>query len=175
MPTLAELPFLSYLDDQGEIIHEFDGKVGAYAIFDADQTLQYVGYSRDITASLLQHLVRVPQGCYWVKVWTCDRPSRTLLETVRSEWIAESGTTPPGNGADEARWNQPIDAKACMTPQEQSAYASADDQGKIKALKQVARRVEADVLQALGDRGVATPIRFDPKLKEEGLLGLKPS
>jgi hypothetical protein len=63
----------------------------------------------------------------------CDRPSRTLLETIRSEWIAESGTTPPGNGADEARWNQPIDAKACMTPQEQAAYASADDQGKIKA------------------------------------------
>ncbi|MFQ3617381.1 MAG: GIY-YIG nuclease family protein [Cyanobacteriota bacterium] len=91
--------------------------------------MQYIGYSRDITASLLQHLVRVPQGCYWVKVWTCDRPSRTLLETVRSEWIAESGATPPGNGDDEARWNQPIDAKVCMTPQEQASYASADDQG----------------------------------------------
>ncbi|WP_448598225.1 hypothetical protein [Thermoleptolyngbya sp.] len=43
MPTLTELPFLPYLDNQGEIIHEFDGKVGAYAIFDADQTLQYIG------------------------------------------------------------------------------------------------------------------------------------
>ncbi|BAU41683.1 GIY-YIG nuclease family protein [Leptolyngbya sp. O-77] len=174
MPPLAELPFSPYLDDQGEIIHEFDGKVGAYAIFDADHALQYIGYSRDITASLLQHLVRVPQGCHWVKVWTCDRPSRTLLETIRSEWIAESGATPPGNGDEEAQWNQPIDAKVRMTPQEQADYASADDHGKIKTLKQVARRVEAEVLQALGDRGVTTPIRFDPKLKEEGLLGLKP-
>ncbi|GAB4134312.1 MAG: GIY-YIG nuclease family protein [Cyanobacteria bacterium J069] len=174
MPTLAELPFFPYLDDQGDIIHEFDGKVGAYAIFDADQTLQYIGYSRDVTASLLQHLVRVPQGCYWVKVSVCDRPSRTLLETIRTDWIAESGITPPGNGDDEALWNQPIDAKVHMTSQEQAAYANADDQGKIKTLKQVARRIEAEVLQTLGDRGVTTPIRFDPKLKEEGLLGLKP-
>ena len=60
-----------------------------------------------------------------------------------------------------------------MTPAEQTAYESSDEPGKIKALKQVARRVEAEVMQELEARGVKLPIRFDPKAKEEGLLNLK--
>jgi hypothetical protein len=96
-----------------------------------------------------------------------------VLEEIRNAWIAENGTTPSGNDTDEALWNQPIDAKAKMTEAEQSAYQAADELGQIKALKQVARRVEAEVLAELEARGVKMQIRFDPKLKEEGLLNLK--
>ncbi|MCU0567527.1 MAG: GIY-YIG nuclease family protein [Oculatellaceae cyanobacterium Prado106] len=170
---LADLEFLPYLDSQGEVTHQFDQKVGVYAIFDQQQVLQYVGLSRDISLSLRQHLVRQPEGCYWLKVAVSDRPNRTLLETIRAAWIEENGTTPIGNGVDEALWNQPIDAKAKMTPEEQTAYAATDEMGQIKLLKQVARRVEAEVFAALQARGVTTAIRFDPKLKEEGLLNLK--
>ncbi|NJL52965.1 MAG: GIY-YIG nuclease family protein, partial [Hydrococcus sp. SU_1_0] len=35
------------------------------------------------------------------------------------------------------------------------------------------RRVEAQILKQLSDRGVAMEIRFNPKLKEKGLLDLK--
>lgn len=172
-PALTDMQFLPFLDNEGQISDQFAGKVGVYAIFDADQTLQYIGYSRDITLSLKQHLVRQPQKCYWLKVQTIDRPSRTILDGIRDAWIAETGAPPPGNSRDEPLWNQPIDAKARMTEAEQVAYTAADDAGRLKLLKQVARRVEADVLAALSDRGVLMPIRFDPKLKEEGLLGLK--
>jgi hypothetical protein len=44
---------------------------------------------------------------------------------------------------------------------------------QIKLLKQVSRRVEAQILEALKSRGVQTEIRFNPKLKENGLLDLK--
>jgi hypothetical protein len=40
-------------------------------------------------------------------------------------------------------------------------------------LKQVARRAEAEILDVLKARGVQVEIRFNPKLKEAGLLDLK--
>lgn len=173
LPALANLEFIALLDENGQMSDRFDAKVGVYAIFDQAQTLQYVGYSRDVSLGLKQHLVRQPQHCYWVKVHPIDRPSRTVLEEMRDAWIAENGETPAGNGADADLWNQPIDAKIRMTAAEQTAYAASDEPGKIKTLKQVARRVEAEVQAALEARGVKMPIRFDPKAKEDGLLNLK--
>lgn len=172
--SLASLPWTSYIDDQGQLPVQFQGKVGVYAIFDQAQVLQYIGYSRDVNLSLKQHLVRRPQCCYWLKVETIDRPSRTLLEDIRAAWIAENGATPIGNGPEEPIWNQPIDAKAQITPDEQHLLDTAIDEfSQTKILKQIARRVEATVLAALQDRGVQTEIRFNPKLKESGLLDLK--
>lgn len=173
IPALGSLEPLAYLDDQGQVPAKFEGKVGVYAIFDADRVLQYIGYSRDVAFSLKQHLVRQPQRCYWVKVQTIDRPSRTLLEEIRAAWIAENGALPAGNGAEELLWSQAIDAKQQMTDAEKAQYAAGDQLMQTKLLKQVARRAEEGVLAALRDRGVQMQIRFNPKLKESGLLDLK--
>jgi len=180
---LSTLEFVSYLSDshegfalqnRGLVPNQFQGKVGVYAIFDADKVLQYIGYSRDIYLSLKQHLVRQPQFCYWLKVQTIDRPSRTILESIRDAWIAENNALPLGNGADADDWNQPIDVKQTMTAEEQASFANAiNEAAQVKVLKQVARRVEAKVLETLKTRGVQEEIRFNPKLKEEGLLDLK--
>jgi hypothetical protein len=174
IPSLASLDYISYLDDGGELTNQFEGQVGVYAVFDQEQVLQFVGYSRDVYLSLKQHLVRQPQCCYWIKVQTIDRPSRTILEGIRDAWIAENGAMPAGNGPDTAKWTQPIDAKAWMSPEETNSYTNAvDEMAQVKLLKQVARRVEAEILAALKLRGVQTEIRFNPKLKEQGLLDLK--
>lgn len=171
---LHTLEFVSYLGDRGLVPDQFQGKVGVYAIFSANQTLQYIGYSRDIYLSLKQHLVRQPQSCYWLKVQTIDRPSRTVLEGIRDAWITENNSLPAGNGADAEAWNQPIDVKQTMTAEEQANLANAiNEAAQVKVLKQVARRVEADVLETLKTRGVQEEIRFNPKLKESGLLDLK--
>lgn len=176
--ALATLEYVPYLDDSGQVTDQFSGnpfsgKVGVYAIFDQDKTLQHIGYSRDVYFSLKQHLVRQPDKCYWFKVQTIDRPSRTILEDIRNAWISENGVTPLGNAEAEALWSQAIDAKASMTDAEQTAYQNSDDIGRVKILKQVARRVEETIVSALEVRGVKMPVRFDPKAKEEGLLSLK--
>jgi hypothetical protein len=173
MPSLTELDYIPYLDADGQVPDQFDRAVGVYAIFDQDKVLQHVGYSRDVTFSLKQHLVRQPQKCHWVKVQTIDRPNRTVLEETRQAWIAENGDIPLGNASEEALWSQAIDAKTQMTDTERAAYEASDDLGRVKLLKQVARRVEQSVLAALDERGANLPIRFDPKAKEEGLLSLK--
>ncbi len=171
---LAHLDFIAYLTEAGEILTEpFDGKVGIYAIFDEAQTLQYIGFSRNVYLSLKQHLTRRPMLCHWVKLQTVDRPNRTALAQMQADWIAENGSTPAGNGEDAAVWGQAIDAKAQILPEEQAAYDAADEAGQIKVLKNVARRVEAEIKQVLEERGVTMKLRFDPKLKEQGLLTLK--
>lgn len=62
-----------------------------------------------------------------------------------------------------------------MTPEEENNYQNIaiDELGKSKVLKNVARRVEEEILAVLKARGVNTQIRFNPKLKESGFLDLK--
>lgn len=171
--SLASLEYIPYVDASGQLPEQFQGKVGVYAIFNRDQVLQFVGYSRDVTLSLKQHLVRQPQNCYWLKVQTIDRPNRTILEGIRAAWIAENGAVPNGNGAEEVQWTQPINAKVVMTANEQTSFANSDELTQTKILKNVARRVEEQILAELESRGVQAPVRFNPKLKEKGLLDLK--
>ena len=173
IPTLASLEYIPYLDENGSLSEDTQRKIGVYAIFDRDRQLQFVGYSRDIYLSLKQHLVRKPEACYWLKIQTIDRPSRSILEEIKQAWIAENGTTPPGNGEEETIWTQPIDAKPTMTELEKAQYQQSDELGQIKIYKKVARRVEETVKEQLKTRGVNMDIRFNPKIKEQGLLDLK--
>ena len=173
IPTLASLEYIPYLDENGSLSEDTQKKIGVYAIFDRDRQLQFVGYSRDIYLSLKQHLIRKPQACYWLKIQTIDRPSRSILEEIKQAWIAENGTIPLGNGEEEALWTQPIDAKPTMTESEKAQYQQSDELGQIKIYKKVARRVEETVKEQLKARGVNMDIRFNPKIKEQGLLDLK--
>ncbi|MEB3231228.1 MAG: GIY-YIG nuclease family protein [Leptolyngbyaceae bacterium] len=174
--SLATLDFIPYISEDGQLPAQLAKAVGVYAIFDADQTLQYVGYSRDVVMSLKQHLVRCPHLCHWLKVKTIDQPRRAILEGIQASWIAENGDRPPGNSTEADQWTDTIDTTTQMTPEEQATYAAATGEvEQTKVLKQVARRVEAEILAALEVRGVKDVIRFDPKLKEKGLLSIKPA
>ncbi|MBW4500725.1 MAG: GIY-YIG nuclease family protein [Scytonema hyalinum WJT4-NPBG1] len=175
IPALASLEYIPFIDDNGQLPEQLQGKIGVYAIFDQEKVLQFVGYSRDVYLSLKQHLVRQPQYCYWVKAQTIERPSRTVLENIEHGWIAENGSVPVGNADSKDRWTQPIDVKVVMTAEEQANYHNPvnDEMAQIKIIKNVARRVEAEIIAVLEVRGLQTQIRFNPKLKENGLLDLK--
>ncbi len=173
IPSLANVSDIPYITENGDLPEQLQGKIGVYAIFDENKVLQLVGYSRDIYLTLKQHLVRQPQKCYWVKTQTISRPDRTLLENIRDAWIKENGSIPAGNATDEAKWNHPIDTKSAMTEEEKASYSAQDGLGQVKLLKKVARRVEEEIVEQLKSRGVQTEIRFNPKLKESGLLDLK--
>lgn len=170
---LPTLPFTPYINADGQLPQI--NAIGIYAIFDKEKALQYVGYSRDVTLSLKQHLIRCPQQCHWVKIHTIDRPKRTTLEEIQTAWQQENGEVPPGNREGNTIWTQPVDAKNQMTDDEKAIYANAAGElEQIKTLKRVARRVEGAIAAQLESRGLKEQIRFDPKLKEQGLLGVKP-
>ncbi|ADI63379.1 GIY-YIG nuclease family protein [Trichormus azollae] len=175
LPTLASLEYVAYIDDVGELPEQFQGQIGVYAIFNHEKILQFVGYSRDVYLSLKQHLVRQPNECYWVKVQTIERPNRTLLENLANAWISENGPVRLATAENKENWIDPINTLLLMTDEEKTNYQNPliDDLVKMKLVKNVARRVEAEILEVLKTRGLKTQIRFNPKLKEEGLLDLK--
>ena len=174
IPNLTNLEYIPYIDAEGKLPLSLQRKIGVYAIFDTNKTLQFVGYSRDIYVSLKQHLVRQPESCYWLKVETIERPNRTILENIQEAWIAENGSLPPGNSSAASLWNQAIDAKLKMTAEEKAREGETiDEVTKEKLFRDVARRVEAEILAVLKARGVEEEIRFNPKLKTSGLLDLK--
>ncbi|MEO1132222.1 MAG: GIY-YIG nuclease family protein [Cyanobacteria bacterium J06639_1] len=175
IPALDSLDFIPYINDAGQLPDECEGSIGVYAVFDRDRALHYVGYSRDMATSLKLHLVRQPESCFWVKAHAIARPSRTLLENIRAAWMDSNGDIPIGNALDPSPWETPIDVKEQMTQEERDRYAdkTLSERDRIKALKQAARRIEAEILAQLEARHVAIPLRFNPKLKEEGWLDLK--
>ncbi|MDJ0555624.1 MAG: GIY-YIG nuclease family protein [Microcoleaceae cyanobacterium MO_207.B10] len=175
IPNLSNLEYLPYIDQEGKLPLSLQGKIGVYGIFDEEKQLLFVGYSRDVYQSLRQHLVRQPKSCYWLKVQTIERPNRTILEEIKAAWIAENNSLPVGNNGESAKWNQAIDAKQEMTETEIVKYQDPliDEVAKEKLLKNVARRVEAEILAVLEARGLQEYIRFNPKLKTSGLLDLK--
>jgi hypothetical protein len=174
-PSLPELAAFPYIDSEGQLPSQFEGQIGVYAIYNQQQALAYIGYSRDVSLSLKQHIVRQPQQCYSIKVTTVERPNRTLLETIKTAWIEENQAVPVGNGDATELWEQPIDVKSKMLPEELAQYSDPqlDDQQHLKILKQAARRIEQDILTLLTERGVKEALRFNPKLKDSGLLDLK--
>jgi hypothetical protein len=175
IPSLKSLEYFPYIHEDGEILEKFTNKIGVYAIFDQEQTLQFIGYSRDVYLSLKQHLIRQPQKCYWLKVQTIERPSRTILENIENAWISENNNPSLGSQENKEKWLNSIDVKLLMTPAERTNYTNPllDELDQIKVLKNVARRVESEILGLLEARGLKTQIRFNPKLKEQGLLDLK--
>jgi hypothetical protein len=173
--SLAAIEYIPYIDINGELPQVFSGKIGVYAIFDQAKELQFVGYSRDVYLSLKQHLVRKPEQCYWVKVQTIASPKRAILEGIQNGWIEENTTIPLGNADDQESWTQAINVLQLMTPEEEEKYhhPTNDELAQIKVLKNIARRVEAEILLVLKNRGLQEQLRFNPKLKEQGLLDLK--
>ncbi|CAI7912595.1 unnamed protein product [Closterium sp. NIES-53] len=177
-PRMADLDWVPYLTEEGLITDctQAGAKASVYGIYNDDKVLQYIGVSRQVYQSMRLHFARVPSACAWIKVTHITRPSKAVLEAIKDQWIAENGFAPPGNdeGPEQNRWENPLDCKPLMTEEEKkSVDYAAPGPPKAKALKEVARRVERELEAAFKARNCKEVLRFDPKLKEDGLLDLK--
>lgn len=166
--SLQTIDFIPYINSEGLIDENYQEKIGVYAIFNEDKNLEYVGYSRNVYLSLKQHLVRQLDKCFWLKIYCVSQPNRSFLENIKQYWYQEYNITT----VSEDLWTQPLNSQVTMTETEKEKYQQQDELGKTKLLKQVSRRLEETIKEKLISRGVSLPIRFNPKLKEKGLLDL---
>eukprot|EP00188_Purpureofilum_apyrenoidigerum_P000732 Plantae.Rhodophyta-Purpureofilum_apyrenoidigerum.ctg13475.p1 GENE.Plantae.Rhodophyta-Purpureofilum_apyrenoidigerum.ctg13475~~Plantae.Rhodophyta-Purpureofilum_apyrenoidigerum.ctg13475.p1 ORF type:complete len:239 (+),score=49.39 Plantae.Rhodophyta-Purpureofilum_apyrenoidigerum.ctg13475:132-848(+) len=177
-PTpLAELEFVEYISDEGLIPYDDSkGKIGVYAIYNSEKQPVFLGKSRDVKNSLRMHLVKMPEECYYYKVMNVAKPSRTAFDEMINAWCRELGGPPVGNdnGDRQSQWENPIDVRHIEhTEEEKEALANMDVTTEFKTLKKICRRVQADIEAQLKQRNVKEPMRFDPKLKDKGLLDLQ--
>ena len=173
--SLADLPTHPYINADGHLPQDYGQKIGAYAILDQQQSLVHLGLSRNVLLSLKQNLIRNPDACHWVKVATIDRPSKRDLEAILHQWETESGGSPYSEHNPAERWNQSISLHEQMTEAEKAAYGdpTLSDRGRVKALKKTSHRLETEILSRLEARGCQENLRFNPKLKETGVLDIK--
>ena len=169
---LEDLEYQEYLAKEGIINSDFEGKIAVYAIFDQDKNIQYIGYTRNLFKSLQQHLIRKIDQCYWLKAYIIERPSRSILEGISHDWKQTNENLLPSE-QEQKQWTQPINTRQEMTATEKQEYEQEGELQQIKILKKVARRVEGKIKEKLDNRGITMNLRFNPKLKEEGLLDLK--
>jgi hypothetical protein len=98
---------------------------GVYAVLDATQQHQYIGYSRNVFTSLKGHLAEHgSEICAYVRVQPFKFPKREEMEQLRDSWIAALAVIPPGNAGEGGVWATTVGeiAKAAMSPAEQAAY-----------------------------------------------------
>ncbi len=139
--SLEDLNYNEYLDAEGKIDPDLEGKISIYAIFDRDKKIKYIGYSRNLFKSLQQHLVRKVDQCYWFKAHIIYVPSRSILDGIRHSWITANEDVLPDN-EEQKQWTQAIDIRTEMTDADKHEYEQQDELHQIKLLKKVARRVE---------------------------------
>jgi len=177
-PALANLKLFEYIDESGIIPYPEEelGKVGVYAVYDQDENLVYLGKSRDVGNSLRMHLARMPDHCYFFKVYNFARPSRTLFDDMINAWTEELGSSPPGNADPDLkrRWENAIDIRDYEFTDEEAKELEAVNPGsEAKIYKKICRRLQKDVEAKLAARKLTERMSFDPKLKDKGLLDVQ--
>ncbi|GBG69753.1 hypothetical protein CBR_g4584 [Chara braunii] len=149
-------------EDDGSIMLAFEDwadpregqrPAGVFAIYDGDESLQYVGYSRNIVVSLRQFRMRMgveKTGMVRVKVLT-DKAmlTRAKLEEERDRWMGEltgGNLLPPGNAEEKGVWEGTDgsgngSALIAMTEEERAAY----EETKLKLRKAMGDNLYDDV------------------------------
>ena len=147
--------------------------------------LMYVGVTRNASTTLRSIVSRVPQLLSErtvFKVVHVRRPSKSLLDAARLQWINEAkqeGNTGESSAAVDNRidmlemWEKPLECFPLMTTDEKQAIDAATNVlAKDRLTKEACRRIEAGLKKHLEEIGVTEKLRYDPKLKARGLLDL---
>lgn len=134
------IPFQDYVNSRGNL-----KLAGVYAIYNNEDQIQYVGYSRNVVMSLKSHMDRVgPSRCCSVRVKIFTDPSllsRERLEQEKNKWLDEYGV-PPGNSTDQDLWDcgQVLSINA-MSEEERKDY----EEKKLKMRKAMGENLYDEV------------------------------
>lgn len=84
---------------QGYIRPEVEDKAQAFvfAIYDENQKLQYIGFSKDLQSSLRTLFSRRPEKAYYYKCVSLPEVDQKEMVATRGAWFEEVGGPPPGN------------------------------------------------------------------------------
>jgi len=154
---LATLKLEPVVNDKGWVfpVAPPGTQASVFAVYDASEQIQYIGFSKELRNSLRTLLGRRPELCVSYKALHYAVLDQGDMVKQRSAWIAELGTAPPGNSdaAETAAW------------QAARVLGSPDEAAKA-----------FDALQAaLRARGVTEGLEADTNALKDGKLDLAPS
>lgn len=108
MKKLAETEAIPLEENPRRLAEKLPYATGVYAMHDKSGELQFIGISRMVADSVLNHLRDVPQLCGSVKIAVFDVPrDRALIDPWKfwmDEYIEATGKVPPGNESWNITW-----------------------------------------------------------------------
>ncbi len=153
---LADLELLSVVNVQGYINPEIPEGTQAtvFGIYDQAKTLQYIGFSKNLRASLLTVFSRRPDKSHLYRAMHLPQLDQNEMLSVRSSWFDQSGGPPPGNRlpAERAAW------------QEAATPFTISDRGKVAAAEELAK----SMLVKIKTRGCKEEFLVNQDLIQEG-------
>jgi hypothetical protein len=126
-----------------------------FAVYDASDAIQYIGFSKDLRNSLRTLLGRRPELCHSFRAIHYMQLDQQDMVAQRAAWTAELGAPPPGNAvpAETAAWQQA------------RVFGSAAE----------AAAAQAALAAALAARGVTETMDAEPALLASFKLDIAPS
>lgn len=79
-----------------------------FAIYDDKQKLQYIGFSKDLRATLRTVFGRRPDKAHFYKAQHFPTTDQKAMIAVRDDWYEECGGQPPGNKRKLRMMGQPL-------------------------------------------------------------------
>lgn len=104
------LTLVLFRSGRGSDIDAIPAEAGVYAVYDNDETLQYIGLSRKIKASVKLHMFELPELCFSVRCEAVKAATTLELQKEWKKWILEylaenKGKLPPGNVQGNVLWS----------------------------------------------------------------------
>lgn len=132
-----------------------------FAIYDQNEKLQYIGFSKDIQGSLRSLFSRRPDKAYYYKFVHFPQVNQEEMVSTRGAWFEEVGGAPPGNklAMERTAWQQPIDAGA------------AADKGKLQAAEEKSK----ELIEKIRERGCREQFMPNATLLVDGLVDFLPA
>lgn len=147
---------------------------GVFAIFSASGAPQHICISRDVAISLRRCLARCPDESHLFSAHYLPRPSRTAFAALKTSWLdAVGGAVGNDDGEVQKAWESPIDVRAQLNDEEIEEMRDCLPGADKKILRRAANRIEDEIVEGLGERGVTEKLRFAPKIKDTGLLDIE--
>lgn len=92
-------------------LHQCDtspARAGVYAVYDSEETLKFIGVSRNISMTIQNHSKVVGDAVHAIKASTVENATKDELLESWKEWLQSAvdttGAIPPGNAAEKELW-----------------------------------------------------------------------
>ena len=156
-PWLGFFRLLSVLNEQGALpTGEENAGVAVFAIYDKEQTIQYIGFSSNVAKSIEKLFYRRPAVTYYFKFAGIDSLDQTEMMRIRNSWFDSLGGPPIGNKnlAEKEAWQVPVQV------------SGNSEGGTLVAAGEAA----AMMVTQIKNRGCTVDFAPEPALLQKGII-----
>jgi len=154
--ALDTLEMRVVLDENGLLPQTAASGPAVFAVYDKEQSIQYVGFSSNLSKSIEKLFYRRPETAYYYKAVELETVDQELMMSIRNGWFDSLGDPPVGN-------RNPVEKEAWQEP---TQVVSNSEGGMMVAAQEEA----AMKMTQIRNRGCKMDFAAEPVLLQKGVI-----